>query len=151
MRRVLSQIGLAIAPVVLVTALTAVRGDAQARPSMELLETKQSATQSSLEIVGQVKNISPRPVNGVTVTCDFLDASGKSIKRETGSLDTDPLAPNKISTFKISTAYSAAIKGFKVNFGQMFGGPLALKDSRKPAAPAAASDKPAVDKAAGGK
>src|SRR5262249_24503084 len=104
-RRVFSQIGLAIAPVVLMTALTAVRGAAQARPSMELLETKQSATQSSLEIVGQVKNISPRPVNGVTVICDFLDASGKSIKREQGTLDTDPLAPNKISTFKITTAY----------------------------------------------
>jgi hypothetical protein len=117
-----------------VMALGAARGQAQARPSMELLETKQSATQSTLEITGQVKNISPSPVSGVTVICDFLDASGKSIKREQGSLDTDPLASNKVSTFKITTAYSAGIKGFKVNFGRMFGGPLVLKDSRKPAA-----------------
>jgi hypothetical protein len=131
-RRVFSRIGLAIAPVVLVMTLAAVRGKAQARPSMELLETKQSATQSTLEIAGQVKNISPREVSGVTVVCDFLDASGKSIKREQGHLETDPLGPNKVSEFKISTAYSAAFKGFKVNFTQMFGGPLVTKDSRKP-------------------
>ena len=100
---------------------------------MELLETKQNATQSTLEITGQVKNISPRQVSGVTVVCDFLDASGKSIKREQGSLETDPLAPNKVSAFKISTPYSASIKGFKVNFTQMFGGPLVTKDSRSAA------------------
>jgi hypothetical protein len=131
-RRVFTRMGLAILPVMLVMALAAVRGAAQARPSMELLETKQSATQSSLEIVGQVKNISPREVSGVTVYCDFMDASGKRIKREQGRLDTDPLAPNKTSSFKISTAYDAGIKRFNVTFGQMFGGALATKDSRKP-------------------
>ncbi|MBI3933842.1 MAG: hypothetical protein HY316_04065 [Acidobacteria bacterium] len=109
----------------------AVSAAAQARPSMELLETKTSQTQSAIEVVGQVKNISTRPVEGVTVFCDFQDASGKTVKREQGSLDTDPLAPNKISTFKISTASSAAIRGFKITFGQMFGGPLVTKDSRK--------------------
>ena len=132
MRRVLSRIGLAITPVLLLVSLSAIRAAAQARPSMELLETKQNATQSSLEITGQVKNISPSSVSGVSVVCDFLDGSGKSIKREQGSLDTDPLAPNKVSTFKINTAYTAAIKGFKVNFTRMFGGPLVTKDSRKP-------------------
>jgi hypothetical protein len=131
-RRVFSRIVLAIAPVLLVMTLAAVRGKAQARPSMELLETKPSVTQSTLDIVGQVKNISPRELSGVTVVCDFLDASGKIIKGERGQLETDPLGPNKVSEFKISTAYSAGIKGFKVSFSQMFGGPLVTKDSRKP-------------------
>ena len=132
MKRVLSRIGLAMAPVMLLMALAAIRGAAQARPSMELLETKQSATQTSLEIVGQVKNISPRQVSGVTVYCDFMDANGKRIKREQSHLDADPLGPNKISTFKITTAYDGNIKRFNVTFGQMFGGPLTTKDSRKP-------------------
>ena len=119
----------------LMLVLTAIQCEAQkpaSRASMELLETKQTATQSSLEITGQVKNISKSEVNGVTVFCDFMDASGKSIKREQTTLDTDPLAPNKISTFKVSTPYNAAIKRFNVTFSQMFGGPLVTKDSRKP-------------------
>jgi hypothetical protein len=131
-RTVLSRIAGVILPAMLLITCFASQSKAQARPSMELLETKQVATQSSLEIQGQVKNISPRQVNGVTVFCDFMDANGKSIKREQGTLDTDPLGPNKVSTFKISTPYNAGIKRFNVTFSQMFGGPLATKDSRKP-------------------
>ena len=102
------------------------------RPAMELLETKQSATQSSIDIVGQVKNISPREVMGVTVSCDFQDANGKSVRVVEGHLDTDPLAPNKISQFKISTRSSPEIKRFNVTFAEIFGGRLVTKDSRKP-------------------
>jgi len=130
-REVLSRIAAAVAPVMLFIVFSAVHGKAQARASMELLETKQTATQTSLEIEGQVKNISPREVSGVTVVCDFMDANGKSIKREQSHLDTDPLGPNKTSTFKISTPYNAGIKRFNVTFAQMFGGPLVTKDSRK--------------------
>ncbi len=135
MRRVFSARELAILPAVLLLVLAAVRCEAQkpaARASMELLETKQTATQSTLEITGQVKNISPSEVSGVTVFCDFMDASGKSIKREQTHLDTDPLGKDKISTFKVSTPYNAGIKRFNVTFAQMFGGPLVTKDSRKP-------------------
>lgn len=102
------------------------------RPAMELLETKQSATQTAIEIVGQVKNISPREVMGVTVSCDFQDANGKSLRVEQGHLDTDPLAPNKISQFRINTRYSPEIKRFNVSFAEIFGGRLVTKDSRKP-------------------
>jgi hypothetical protein len=98
---------------------------------MELLETTPSRTQTSLEIAGKVKNISGREVSGVTVFCDFQDASGKSIKREQSHLDTDPLAPNAISTFKISTPDNAGIQRFSVTFAEIFGGPLAMKDSRQ--------------------
>lgn len=98
---------------------------------MELLETKPSRTQTTLEIVGRVKNISPREVSGVAVYCDFQDANGKSIKREQGHLDTDPLGPNQVSQFKITTPDNAAIQRFKVTFAEMFGGPLVTKDSRK--------------------
>jgi hypothetical protein len=102
-----------------------------ARPSMELLETKTSQTQTSIDVVGQVKNISTRPVEGVAVNCDFQDAGGRTVKTAQGSLTTDPLAPQKTSEFKCSTPSNAAIKGFKVRFAQLFGGPLAMKDSRK--------------------
>jgi len=131
-RRIFAQMVFSILPAMLVIIFASASARAQARASMELLETKTSQTQASIDIAGQVKNISPREVNGVTVYCDFQDASGKTVKREQGHLDTDPLAPNKISQFKISTASNAAIKGFKVTFGQMFGGPLVTKDSRKP-------------------
>ena len=101
------------------------------RSQMELLETKQSATQSTIDIVGQVKNVSTREVSGVTVYCDFQDASGKSVRVVQGHLEIDPLAPNKISQFRVSTPASAAIKRFNVTFAEMFGGKLVTKDSRK--------------------
>jgi hypothetical protein len=46
-------------------------------------------------------------------------------------LETDPLPADKISQFKLSAPYSAEIKRFNVTFGQMFGGALVTKDSRK--------------------
>lgn len=131
MRRVFSRSLLALAPAVLLLTLAAARGQSQARPAMELLETKPSRTQTTLEIVGKVKNISSREVSGVNVICDFQDANGKSIKRAQGRLETDPLAPNQISEFKISTADNPAIQRFNVTFAELFGGPLPTKDSRK--------------------
>lgn len=101
------------------------------RPQMELLETKLSVTQDTINLAGQVKNISPREVSGVTVFCDFQNSSGKSVQVLQGHLDTDPLPPNKISEFKISTKYNPEIKRFNVTFGEMFGGRLVTKDSRK--------------------
>ena len=131
MRWLFAQFRLALLPVLVLLVFIGVRGESQGRPSMELLETKPARTQTSLEIVGQVKNISSREVAGVTVICDFQDANGKSIKREQGHLETDPLGPNKISQFKISTPDNAAIQRFNVTFAEMFGGPLVTKDSRK--------------------
>src|SRR5581483_12129257 len=118
-------------PVVAAMFLAAALAVAQAKPAMELLETKQSATQSTLTIVGQVKNISTREVSGVTVFCDLADASGKKIKTAQGHLEVDPLPPNKVSGFTITTPYDAQIKRYNVRFTQMFGGPLLMNDSRK--------------------
>ncbi len=101
------------------------------RPQMELLETKISATQTTIDIAGQITNISPREVSGVIVYCDFQDSSGQSIRIERGNLETDPLPAGESSAFQISTKYSAEIKRFNVTFGRIFGGPLVTKDSRK--------------------
>lgn len=122
-----------LSPLVVLMALIpfAAKDGVAQRVSMELLDTKISATQETIDIVGQVKNISTREVNGVTVFCDFQDVNGKSIRVEEGSLATDPLAPSKISQFKISTRYNPQIKRFNVTFSEMFGGPLVTKDSRK--------------------
>lgn len=100
------------------------------RSQMELLQTRQSATQTTISIVGQVKNISTREVSGVTVSYDFQDANGGSLRVEQGNLEKDPLAPNEISEFRINTRYSEDIKRFNVTFAQLFGGPLVTKDSR---------------------
>ncbi len=111
-------------------SLAAVEGRAQ-RASMELLETKIAATQTAINIDGQVKNISPREVSGVEVYCNFQNMAGESIRVERGYLDTDPLAAGETSTFKISTKYDANIKRFNVTVGRTFGGPLVTKDSRE--------------------
>ena len=100
------------------------------RSQMELLEAKQSATQTTITIVGKVKNISSREVMGVAVSVNFQDADGKSLKVEQGNLATDPLPSGGSSDFTIKTAYSANIRRFSVSFAELFGGPLVMKDSR---------------------
>jgi len=99
---------------------------------MELLETRQSATQTTITIVGRVKNVSQREVAGVAVSTDFQDATGRSLRAEQGSLARDPLPPNETSEFRITTPYNENIKRFNVNFAELFGGPLVMKDSRQP-------------------
>jgi len=99
---------------------------------MELLETRQSATQTTITIVGRVKNVSQREVTGVAVSTDFQDATGRSVRVEQGSLARDPLPPNETSEFRITTPYNENIKRFNVNFAELFGGPLVMKDSRQP-------------------
>ena len=106
-------------------------GVTQQRTQVELLSAKVSATQTSLELVGQVKNISGRPVEGVDVAIDFQDASGKSVQVVKGKLAKDPLPADGVSDFQVSTPYDASIKRFNVVFSTLFGGRLAMKDSRK--------------------
>lgn len=100
------------------------------RPSLEL-EVKQSATQTSISLAGEVKNISASDVSGVTVYCDFLGGNGKVVRTEETNLETDPLPPNKVSSFKCSTKSSPEIKGYNLRFNRMFGGPLVVKPSAK--------------------
>ncbi len=103
----------------------------EARETMELLETTLSVSQDTIRIVGKVKNISPRDVSGVNVTCDFQTSTGSSVRLVQGQLATDPLPPDQISEFRVSTPYNAEIKRFNVIFQEMFGGQLVTKDSRK--------------------
>ena len=102
------------------------------RTQMELLETRQSASQTAITIVGRVKNVSSREVMGVAVSADFQDANGGSLRVEPGHLERDPLPPNEVSEFRITTPYNANIKRFNVTFAELFGGPLVMKDSRQP-------------------
>ena len=100
------------------------------RSQMELLEANQSATQTTITIVGQVKNVASREVTGVAVSVNFQDADGNSVLVEQGNLETDPLPPDETSEFRITTPYSANIRRFSVSFAELFGGPLIMKDSR---------------------
>jgi hypothetical protein len=112
-------------------SFSAAESAAQRQASLELLDVKQSATQSSISLAGQVKNISSSEISGVTVYCDFLNASGKVARTEQSTLETDPLAPNKLSDFKCSTKSGPEIKGYNLRFDRLFGGPLAVKASPK--------------------
>lgn len=108
------------------------RESAAQKPALELLDAKASATASSITLSGQVKNISASNITGVTVYCDFQNGSGKVVRTEPTTLETDPLKPNGTADFKCSTKASPEIKGYNMpRFERLFGGPLVVKDSRK--------------------
>jgi hypothetical protein len=115
---------------VCMVSMAGVKAFAQ-RPSLELLDAKAAATQTTINIVGQVKNVSASDIRGVTVYCDFQGAGGKVVRSEETKLDTDPLAPEKTSEFKCSTKAGADIRGYGFRFDRLFGGPILVKDSRK--------------------
>jgi len=101
------------------------------KPSLELLDSKASASQTAISVVAQVKNISTSDISGVTVYCDFVNASGRIVRTEQSSFETDPLKPNSTSQFKCETKVSPDIKSFKYRFERMFGGPLIVKAPAK--------------------
>ena len=121
-------------PVVSLMALITVgaRDGAAQRPALDLIDVKQSATATTISLVGEVKNVSNSEVSGVTVYWDFLNGAGKVVRTEQTSLDTDPLKPNSVSEFKVSTKASPEIKGYGIpRFERLFGGPLVVRDARK--------------------
>lgn len=108
------------------------KNSAAQKPALELLDAKAAATSSSITLSGQVKNISASDITGVTVYCDFQNGSGRIVRTEQTTLETDPLKPNGTADFKCSTKAGPEIRGFNIpRFERLFGGPLVVKDSRK--------------------
>ena len=109
----------------------AARESAAQRPGLEMMDVKQSATQTAISLTGQVKNISPSNISGVTVYCDFLNGAGKVARTEQSTLEPDPLLPNKVAEFKCSTKSGSEIKGYNFRFDRLFGGPIVVKPMQK--------------------
>ena len=131
MRRVFYSSLIPVMSLIALISVAASDGAAQ-RPSLELVDVKQSATVTTISLVGEVKNVSTSDVSGVTVYWDFLNGAGKVVRTEQTNLDTDPLKPNATSEFKVSTKASPEIKGYGIpRFERIFGGPLAVRDARK--------------------
>ena len=123
-----------IAPMaVMIFALSVgARESAAQKPSLELLDAKAAASGANITLSGQVKNVSSSDITGVTVYCDFQNGTGKVVRTEATTLETDPLKPNGTAEFKCSTKASADIKGYNIpRFERLFGGALVVKDSRK--------------------
>jgi len=99
--------------------------------SLELVEAKGSATQTSIIVEGQVKNITTKDLSGITVYCNFRGAGGKIVRTEESTLETDPLPPNKESEFKCSTKASPEIKDYAFRFVSLFGGELTVAPRKK--------------------
>ena len=118
MRRVLNP---GVVPVIVFMAVFsfAARNGMAQREQLELLDAKGAATQTAINIVGQVKNISTSDISGVTVYCDFTGAGGKVVNTEQTNFDKDPLKPNAQAEFKCSTKASPEIKSFGFRFDQI--------------------------------
>ena len=111
-------------------SVAATKSQAQ-RPSLELGEVKATATPTTISLVGEVTNISPSSLSGVSVFCDFHNGAGKVLQTSQGHLETDPLPKGKTSEFKISGKSSPDIKGYNLRFVRLFGGPLVVTNKKK--------------------
>jgi hypothetical protein len=72
---------------------------------------------TGIEVVGQVKNISLRPLYNVWVVANFYDADGNFIMHEVAPIEFDPLLVGQTSPFKlIMFGYNPAIKKVELQF-----------------------------------
>jgi hypothetical protein len=70
-----------------------------------------------IEVVGQVKNISHRPLYDVCVVANFYDADGNFITHDVALIEFNPLLVGQTSPFKlIMLRYNPAIKEVGLQF-----------------------------------
>ncbi len=74
---------------------------ARSTPKLEVQNWKwDKASESYVQVVGDVKNISSNSLNGIFAVVHFYDKKGKLINSDATLIDYQPILSNQISPFK---------------------------------------------------
>ena len=69
-------------------------------PDVEL-EVSAHRMENVIRMDGRVKNVSEKPINGLVLSFDFMDSSGRVITTQTAPLDEETLEPEKEASFHV--------------------------------------------------
>jgi hypothetical protein len=101
-------------------------------PELELLFSEgKGINPTTIEVSGDVKNISGRTVADLAVQVDWQTRDGQFIKSESVAIDENPLAPGRVSFFRLRTAFDPSMEKYRISFRTFNGEQLPVKDSRQ--------------------
>lgn len=91
-------------------------------PLLELVSFRTYRESKFAYIVGEVKNISKKPLENVQAVGVYFDKDKNLIKSESFLIEYTPILPNQISPFEILIHDNPAIEGGNVTFKHFNGG-----------------------------
>lgn len=80
---------------------------------------------------GQVKNITDAPIRRIEAVVTWLDKGGGFITSDSAMIKFDPILPGQTSPFRITTTRNPAMSKYRVEFKQILGGTISVRDDRK--------------------
>ncbi|MBC7341121.1 MAG: hypothetical protein H5U02_01480 [Clostridia bacterium] len=78
-----------------------------------------------VEAVGEVKNISGRPLENVTAVVSFYAGDGTFITSSHALIEYNPILPGQVSPFRVIETYNPEMKKANLQFKFLFGGTIA--------------------------
>jgi len=94
---------------------------------LELLSFRCYTEYSYFHIVGEVKNISDKPLEDVMAVGTAYTENGEFVKSDDALIDYNPILPGQTSPFEILVTDNPAIKRCKVSFKEFWGGSIPTK------------------------
>jgi len=77
-----------------------------------------------LRVEGQIKNISPRPIEHIEAVVTWYDADGGFVKSGNALIEYDPLLPGQTSPFTVLMTENPAARRYTVAFKTFWGSQL---------------------------
>lgn len=103
-------------------------------PKLEVQSWKKGRKSDSyIEIVGEVKNISTYSLDGIKALVSFYDKKGDLVNANDALIDFQPILPGQISPFKVIATYDPAMDKANIAFKESDGGTIAstVKDKEE--------------------
>lgn len=77
------------------------------------------------EMIGQVKNISDKPLRNVQALVTFYDAKKNFIVSEYSTIEFNPIMPGQLSPFRVTARFNPLMKTANIEFKYLMGGKIA--------------------------
>ena len=92
--------------------------------SLALLSVRGGTEYGFLRVEGQIKNISPRPIEHIEAVVTWYDADGGFVKSGNALIEYDPLLPGQTSPFTVLMTENPAARRYTVAFKTFWGSQL---------------------------
>jgi hypothetical protein len=91
----------------------------------------EEASESFLEVQGQVKNITSANLDDIEVVVNFYTSDGAFVRSDSALIEYNPILPGQVSPFKVIVSNNPEIKKCSVEFKVFAGGTIPTRDKSK--------------------
>lgn len=94
------------------------------KPPLELQSWSCDTEHGYIYLRGEVKNVSPRKIENLTVVGSFYTRSGEFVKSEVALIEYNPILSGQSSSFETIGTANPAITDCKISFKSLLGGSI---------------------------